>query len=225
MLTKYGIPDPSTNADRVAVVQPKFQNNFILEFDFKNKNEEQGVRFASNVVSCEIPKPEFAEVHTTTYWSHGYTYGRPTWSPIQVVVRDDIRSYAMSTLGNIIQKQTNKYFPTNEEKFGRFSVNSTFNMKIHIVSGQYDRHDLETWNLRGCYINSADLGSLSYENDTEVKTLSMGIRFNHVEHTIHNLPIMTNPDLRRQEYPTYETRTNIVDDISDSVSGLGGAFS
>lgn len=199
MTTKYGVPDPRNSGDRVAVIQPKFQNNFFITFNIKDENETRRVNFSNNVVSCDIPKVEFSEIQTNTFWSHGYTYGRPRWSTINLVVRDDSRNESLKLLGKLIQRQRNTYFPTIDENgTGGFGRNHMFMMTINNVSGQYDYGFLDRWILRGCFITHADFGNVSYENDTEVKTINITIRFNYCEQEVYDLNLVNNPELRRK---------------------------
>lgn len=200
MTTKYGVPDPRNTGDRVAVIQPKFQNNFFITFNIKDENETRRVNFSNNVVSCDIPKIEFSEIHTNSFWSHGYTYGRPRWSTINLVVRDDSRNESLKLLGKLIQRQRNTYFPTIDEiGTGGFGRNHMFMMTINNVSGQYDYGILDRWILIGCFITHADFGNVSYENDTEVKTINITIRFNYCEQEVYDLNLVTNPELRRKD--------------------------
>ena len=200
MTTKYGVPDPRNSGDRVAVIQPKFQNNFFITFNIKDEDVTRRVNFSNNIVSCDTPKIEFSEIQTNTFWSHGYTYGRPRWSTINLVVRDDSRNESLKLLGKLIQRQRNTYFPTNDEAgTGGFGRNHMFMMAINNVSGQYDHGLLDRWLLRGCFITHADFGNVSYENDTEVKTINITIRFNYCEQEVFDLNLVNNPELRRKD--------------------------
>lgn len=204
-MSKYGIPDPRSSLGvRVSVIQPKFQNNFYITFNIKDEDETRRVNFSNNVVSCDIPKIEFSEIQTNTFWSHGYTYGRPRWSAINLVVRDDSRNESLKLLGKLIQRQRNTYFPTTEETdTGGFGRNHMFNMIINNVSGQFDYGVLDTWVLSGCFITHADFGNVSYENDSEIRTINVTIRFNHADQRVTDLIFSNNPILRR--WKPYDT--------------------
>ena len=228
MMNKYGIPDSHDDkgGQRIQVIQPKFQNNFIVEFWFANEEYDavdnlRSLNFSNNIVSCDTPKVEYSEVPVNFYWTQGSVYGRPRWSTINVSIRDDIRNETLISLGKLIYGQSSTYLPskitkTDSEDSTPFSdlhgiLNSTsfFSMKIRNVSGQYDHGILDMWELGGCFVTNVDYGNLSYENDAEIRTITLTIKFNSAKQSIYNLPISANPELRRQ-------KTSSPDESSDT---------
>lgn len=131
------------------------------------------------VVSCTRPSFSFEETILDVYNSKVYLSGKPTFTPVTLVVRDDVGGELQKVVGQQIQKQ----FDFQEQAAARSGIDYKFTMKIEILdggNGAYEAKVLETTVLYGCFIQDVDYGSLEYKSSDAVE-VTLKIRFDNME--------------------------------------------
>lgn len=168
-LDKFGVP---LEGSKLGILHPKQSYRFrVVLSNFGNGNNLR--EMTQNVVS--VGRPSFTQdpVELHSYNSRAYIAGKPSWSDISLVVRDDINSATASAVGSQIQKQFNHY----EQTSAVAGVNYKFNMEIHALDGT-NGDELESWVLEGCFLSNVDYAESNYENSDPL-TITMTVRYDN----------------------------------------------
>jgi hypothetical protein len=160
---------------------PKLQYRFRLEF--LNFGTDSGTRqyLTSQVVDCSRPSVEFGEIPIEVYNSRIYLAGKPTWQPLTCNLRDD----ASGTISRLVGQQLQKQFDFGEQASAAAGVNYKFALILQILDGSNGAAvsaALETWELGGVYISSANYNQLNYGTNEPV-TISLTMRYDNAIQT------------------------------------------
>jgi hypothetical protein len=94
--------------------------------------------------------------------------GKPSWENITVNLRDDATGAVSKLVGEQLQKQ----FDFAEQSSARSGIDYKFQMNCEILdggNGAFEPVALETWEVYGCYIQSANYGDLNYSSSEAVQ--------------------------------------------------------
>jgi hypothetical protein len=133
------------------------------------------------VVSSARPTVTFADQKLDIYNSTIHYAGKPTWSAITVVLRDDVTGAVSKLVGEQMQKQ----FDFFEQSSAASGVDYKFTMRIEMLDGGNGANAptvLETWECYGCYCVSANYQSLSYSEQT-ASTIDLSIQMDNCVQT------------------------------------------
>ena len=175
-LLNMTVPLPGT--PNQGLLMPKLQYRFRVIFT--NFGVEQpSTEMTKQVIDFSRPNLEFPEIPIEIYNSRYYVAGKPTWSALTLNVRDDAGSNVQALVGQQIQKQ----FDFSEQASAASGIDYKFMMTCQVLDGGNGVGDaspgvLESWEIYGCYIASANYNQLSYSAN-EPCTIALSIRFDN----------------------------------------------
>ena len=160
-LNRFTVPLASdSSASSQGMLMPKLKYRFRVLF------ENFGVSTPTTELTKQVqtavkPNAQFANQVIDTYNSKINYAGKVTWSPMAITLRDDATGVISKMIGEQMQKQFDFY----EQASAASGTDYKFTMKIEILDGGngiWTPAILETWEMYGCYIVSANYQSLSY---------------------------------------------------------------
>lgn len=167
-LTRFTVPIASDqNNTAQGLLMPK------LSYRFRVTLENFGTSSSTNELTKQVmdfkrPSPKFGEILLDVYNSQIKLAGKTTWDSTTLTIRDDATGAVQKLVGEQMQKQFD-YFEQASAVSGQ---DYKFLARCEILdggNGSIQPVVLETWELYGCYITSADYGSLSYKDADAVK--------------------------------------------------------
>ena len=180
-LSKFTVPlaNDQSSASQ-GLLMPKLQYRFraILEnFGVSTPRSE----LTKQVVDITRPNLTFDTVTLDVYNSKVYTAGKHTWEPITVTLRDDVNNSVTKLVGEQIQKQ----FDFFEQASAASGIDYKFTGRIEMLDGGNGASAptvLETFELYGCYIESANYNQLAYQTSEPV-TVTLQLRYDNAIQT------------------------------------------
>lgn len=168
-LSKFGIP---LDGSKLGILHPKQKYRFRIVW--QNFGENNGLReMTANVVTVTRPKITYNEVQLDSYNSVAWIFGKHTFDPIEVTLRDDLINSVVSSVGAQVQKQMNHF----EQTSAVAGINYKFSMEIHSLDGT-DNEQLESWVLEGCWLQAAAYGDGDYASG-DPNMITLTIRFDN----------------------------------------------
>jgi hypothetical protein len=159
------------------LLMPKLQFRFRINFLNFGVDVNGGLQLTKQVIDCSRPNLSFEDVTLNVYNSRIYLAGKHTWNPISVNIRDDAAGTVSRAIGQQLQKQVDMV----EQASAATGQDYKFQTNIEILdggNGQLAPNILETWELYGCYIQSASYNQLNY-GSSEPVTISLNIRYDN----------------------------------------------
>jgi len=159
------------------LLMPKLQFRFRINFLNFGVDVNGGLQLTKQVIDCTRPNLTFDEVTLNVYNSRMYLAGKHTWNAISVNIRDDAAGTVSRSIGQQLQKQMDMV----EQASAATGQDYKFQTNIEILdggNGQLAPNLLETWELYGCYIQSANYNQLNY-GTSEPVTIGLNIRYDN----------------------------------------------
>ena len=177
-LSKYTVPLPGNGGQSATqgLLMPKLKYRFRVTFDAFGVTSPS-TELTKQVVSAARPNVAFANQVIEVYNCKINYAGKPTWSPIAVVLRDDVTNQVSKRVGEQLQKQFDFY----EQSSAASGVDYKFTMRIEMLDGGNGADEakvLETWECYGCYLISANYQSLSY-GEQGPATIDLSIQYDN----------------------------------------------
>jgi hypothetical protein len=173
---KMTVPPPGESANGQGLLMPKLQYRFRILFGNFGR-EADTKELTRQVMDFTRPNLEFSEIPIEVYNSRIYLAGKPTWQAVSVNLRDDVSG----TIAKLVGQQVQKQFDFSEQASAAAGIDYKFTMACQILdggNGAFEPNILETWELYGCYIASANYGALNY-GASEIATIALSIRFDN----------------------------------------------
>jgi hypothetical protein len=153
-----------------------------LKYRFRVMFENFGVstpttELTKQVQSAARPNVAFANQVIEIYNSKINYAGKATWSPIAVVLRDDVTGAVSKLVGEQLQKQ----FDFFEQSSAASGVDYKFTTRIEMLDGGNGANTptiLETWECYGCYLVSANYQSIAY-GEQGPATIDLSIQYDN----------------------------------------------
>ena len=153
-----------------------------LRYRFRAFFENIGVSTPSTeltkqVVSFARPNLNFEQITLPIYNSTLKLAGRHTWQPVQIVLRDDAGGNVSKLIGEQIQKQMDFL----EMSSAASGIDYKFTTNLEVLDGGNGANEpvvLESWQLYGCYIQSADYGPMAYATN-EAAEITVTIEYDN----------------------------------------------
>jgi hypothetical protein len=180
-LSKFTVPlanDQSSSSQ--GLLMPKLQYRFrvVLEnFGVSTPRSE----ITKQVMDITRPNVTFDQVTLDVYNSRVYMAGKHTWDPVTLQIRDDVNNSVSKLVGEQIQKQ----FDFFEQASASAGIDYKFTTRIEMLDGGNGVNEpnvLETWELYGAYVESANYNTLAY-NVSEPATITLSIRYDNAIQT------------------------------------------
>ena len=180
-LSKLTVPlDTSSSASNQGLLMPK------LQYRFRVSLENFGVstpttELTKQVVDVTRPNVSFEQITVDVYNSRVFLAGKHTWEPITLNLREDVSNNVQKIVGEQIQRQ----FDFFEQSSAASGQDYKFVTKIEILDGGNGANAvgvLETVELNGCYVESANYNTLAYSTNDPV-TIALSIRYDNAIQT------------------------------------------
>lgn len=178
-LNKFTVP-LGTGIAPQGLLMPKLKYRFKVVFSSFGFNSDS-TELTKQVVDFKRPDVSFDEQTIEIYNSKLKYAGKPSWGNTTVNLRDDATGKIAQLVGQQIQKQ----FDFAEQASARSGIDYKFTMKCEILdggNGAYAPQILETWEMYGCYLQSADYGDLNYGDSSPVQ-IALTIAFDNALQT------------------------------------------
>jgi hypothetical protein len=194
-LNQFGVPvGPLGTGGGIGLLMPKLKHRFQITFNnFGNPTSSSTIVLTQQVVSCARPTANFQSTEIHSYNNVMYIPQKPTWSEIELVLRDDISNEVSALVSAQVQKQMNHY----TQSAAPAGINYKFEMMINTLdgtSGASAQPAIEQWYLEGCYIMTAAYDTLEYSSSDPVQ-LTLTIRYdNATQGDEQNLSQLTLPN-------------------------------
>ena len=177
-LSKITVPLASgDSASNQGLLMPK------LQYRFRVSLENFGVstpttELTKQVIDVTRPNVSFEQMTIDVYNSRVYLAGKHTWEPIVLNLREDVNNNVQKLVGEQLQKQFDFY----EQSSAASGQDYKFVTRIEILDGGNGANVpnvLETFELYGCYCESANYNSLAYSNSTDPVSVTLNIRYDN----------------------------------------------
>ncbi len=177
-LDRMSVPIGGVNSQGLLMPKLKYRYRVFFEnFGTVTPRTE----LTKQVVSCTRPNLSFEEIALPIYNSTVKLAGKHSWADISVTVRDDATGAVAKLVGTQLQKQMDFL----EMASAAAGINYKFLTKIEVLDGGNGAAApvvLETWELYGCYLKSANYGDLNYGSN-EAATIEMSIAYDNANQT------------------------------------------
>jgi hypothetical protein len=159
------------------LLMPKLQFRFRVTFLNFGVDTTNGLQLTKQVIECSRPQVTFPDIVLPVYNSTLYLAGKYSWSPMTVNVRDDASGTVSKAVGQQLQKQLDFV----EQASAATGQDYKFQTNIEILDGGNGAVApvvLETWELYGCFLQTANYNNLNY-GTSEVVTIGLTLRFDN----------------------------------------------
>ena len=159
------------------LLMPKLQFRFRVNFLNFGVDTTSGLQLTKQVIDCARPSLSFAEIVVPIYNSTIKLAGKHTWADTTVNIRDDASGTVSKAVGQQLQKQMDFV----EQASAATGQDYKFQTNIEILdggNGAYAPTVLETWELYGCFLKSANYNTLNY-GTSEAVTIALAITFDN----------------------------------------------
>ena len=180
-LSKITVPlDSSASSSNQGLLMPK------LQYRFRVSLENFGVstpttELTKQVVDVTRPNVSFEAITVDVYNSRVYLAGKHTWEPVTLNLREDVSNNVQKLVGEQLQKQ----FDFFEQSSAASGSDYKFVTRIEILDGGNGinvANVLETFELYGCYLQSANYNTLNYATNDPV-TVALAIKYDNAIQT------------------------------------------
>ena len=180
-LSKITVPlDSSQSASNQGLLMPK------LQYRFRVSLENFGVstpttELTKQVVDITRPNLSFETTTIDVYNSKVYLAGKHTWEAVTLTLREDVSNNVQKLVGEQLQKQ----FDFFEQSAAASGSDYKFVTRIEVTDGANGANAvtiLETFELYGCYIESANYNQLAY-GTSEPVTVTLSLRYDNAIQT------------------------------------------
>ena len=158
------------------LLMPKLKYRFRVMFENFGVSKPT-TELTKQVMSFARPNLSFEEITLPIYNSTLKLAGKHTWADATCEIRDD----AGGTISKLIGEQLQKQMDFLEMSSAASGIDYKFTTVVEILDGGNGANIptvLETWNLYGCYLKSADYGALNYGESAPV-TVNMTIAYDN----------------------------------------------
>jgi hypothetical protein len=162
------------------LLMPKLKYRFRVTFENFGVSTPR-TELTKQVVDFARPSVSFEEMPIDLYNSKMYLAGKATWETTTINLRDDAGGNVSKLVGEQLQKQMDFM----EQASASSGIDYKFVTKCEILdggNGVYVPTVLETWELYGCFLQSANYNDLTYGESAPV-TISLTMRFDNAVQT------------------------------------------
>ena len=158
-----------------------------LQYRFRVSLENFGTstpttELTKQVIDVARPNVSFEKMTIDIYNSRVYLAGKHTWEPITLNLREDVNNNVQKLVGEQLQKQFDFY----EQSSAASGLDYKFTTRIEILDGGNGANTpnvLETFELYGCYLESANYNQLAYSNSTDPVSVALTIQYDNAVQT------------------------------------------
>ena len=180
-LTRMTVPLASDQSNpNQGLLMPKLKYRFRVMFENFGVSTPR-TELTKQVIDFQRPTATFEEIPIDLYNSKMYLAGKATWDTITVNLRDDAGGQVQRLVGEQLQKQMDFM----EQASAASGIDYKFVTKCEILDGGNGLSTptvLETWELYGCFLTSANYNDLNY-GTSEAVTIALTLRFDNALQT------------------------------------------
>ncbi len=159
------------------LLMPKLQYRFRVNFINFGVDAVGGLSLTKQVVDCNRPQVSWDQITLPVYNSTVKLAGKHQWQDINVTIRDDATGAVSKAVGQQLQKQLDFV----EQASAAAGQDYKFQTDIEILDGGNGTSApevLETWELYGCWVKTANYQTLAY-GASEAVTIALTICFDN----------------------------------------------
>ena len=180
-LSKITVPlDSNQSASNQGLLMPK------LQYRFRVTLENFGVSTPTTELTKQVqditrPNLRFETTTIDVYNSKVYLAGKHTWETVTLTLREDVSNNVQKLVGEQLQKQ----FDFFEQSAAASGADYKFVTRIEVTDGANGANTvgiLETFELYGCYVESANYNQLAYQTSEPV-TVTLALRYDNAIQT------------------------------------------
>jgi hypothetical protein len=162
------------------LLMPKLKYRFRVTFENFGVSTPR-TELTKQVMDFTRPTATFEEITIDLYNSKMYLAGKASWETITINLRDDAGGQVQRLVGEQLQKQMDFM----EQASASSGIDYKFVTKCEILDGGNGVSVptvLETWEMYGCFLTSANYGDLNY-GTSEAVTIALTMRFDNALQT------------------------------------------
>ena len=180
-LTNFTVPlSTNQSASSQGLLMPKLK--FRFRVTFLNLGVTQpSTELTKQVTDFKRPSVSFDPIEIPIYNSKVYLAGKPTWAEVTCQLRDDSGGEVSKRIGEQMQKQYDFF----EQSSASSGIDYKFTTLLEILDGGNGTNTpniLETWEMYGCYLSTADYNDVNYATN-DPATISLTIRYDNALQT------------------------------------------
>lgn len=164
-----------------ALLMPKLQYRFRVEFFDFGIDADGPLALTRQVVDCARPQVQFQDITLNVYNSQIYMAGKHSWQPLTINIRDDAAGTVSRAVGQQLQKQLDFANQASAPTASDYKF-STYVSILDGGNGAFIPTILETWELYGCYLQTANYQTLNY-GTSDVVTIALTLRYDNAVQT------------------------------------------
>jgi hypothetical protein len=180
-LSKLTVPlDSNASASNQGLLMPKLQYRFRVSLENFGVSSPS-TELTKQVMDVSRPNVSFEEMTVNIYNSKVFLAGKHTWEAITLNLREDVSNNVQKLVGEQLQKQ----FDFFEQSSAASGADYKFVTRIEILDGGNGANTasvLETFELYGCYLASANYNTLNYAT-SDVVSIALSIRYDNAIQT------------------------------------------
>jgi len=158
------------------LLMPKLQFRFRVNF-LNFGTSASSIELTKQVIDCSRPQVQFQEITIPIYNSTMYLAGKHQWQTLPINIRDDASGSVSKLVGQQLQKQMDFV----EQASAASGQDYKFQTNIEILDGGNGISTpivLETWELYGCFVQTANYNTLNYGTN-EAVTIALTLRYDN----------------------------------------------
>ncbi len=159
------------------LLMPKLQYRFRVNFINFGVDTTGGLSLTKQVVDIARPTVQWQEIPLQIYNSTVKIAGKHSWSDISTTIRDDATGSVSKAVGQQLQKQVDFV----EQSSAAAGQDYKFQTNIEILDGGNGTQVpavLETWELYGCWLKTANYQQLNY-GQSDAVTIQLTICYDN----------------------------------------------
>jgi hypothetical protein len=207
-VSRMSVPTASDGAaNPQGLLMPKLSYRFRVLFENIGVSANSA-ELTKQIVDFSRPQVTFETITLPIYNSTMYLAGKPSWNEITINIRDDATGEVSRLIGEQIQKQ----FDFSEQASAASGADYKFKTVCQILDGARGvstPNILESWELYGCYIVTANYNGLNY-GENNAMTITLTMRYDNATQT----PL-------DGEGPAYGIGAAVGRTLGTNVSGIG----
>lgn len=180
-LSRMTVPLASDqSSSNQGLLMPKLKYRFRVVFENFGVSTPK-TELTKQVMTFDRPNVEFEDITIDLYNSKMRLAGKHTWQDVSVELRDD----ASGAITRLVGEQLQRQMDFMEQSSASSGIDYKFLTRCEMLDGGNGANEpqvLETWELYGCYITSANYNNLDYST-SDVQTVSLSIRYDNALQT------------------------------------------
>ena len=159
------------------LLMPKLQYRFRVNFINFGVDTTGGLSLTKQVVDIARPTVQWQEIPLQIYNSVVKIAGKHSWTDITTTIRDDATGAVSKAVGQQLQKQVDFV----EQSSAAAGQDYKFQTNIEILDGGNGTQVpavLETWELYGCWLKTANYQQLNY-GQSDAVTIQLTICYDN----------------------------------------------